>query len=174
MYQTGGGLTHLLKPCPMPDVSKRCVFYVSGFDPKGAAHYHALYKDESARQHSASGCVRTVGPRQRMPSGNAFWDVRATCGEQVVQTQRVRAGEEPELAVHFDVTEPAVGQFEYELRVTPLDGALPACPPSPGRFYALLALTAGFAPLRLDLSQDVAFAASTIPLGVSLTRKGSS
>jgi hypothetical protein len=31
---------------------------------------------------------------------------------------------------------------------------------------------AGFAPLRLDLSQDVAFAASTIPLGVSLTRRG--
>lgn len=30
---------------------------------------------------------------------------------------------------------------------------------------------AGFAPLRLDLSQDVAFAASTIPLGISLTRK---
>jgi hypothetical protein len=30
---------------------------------------------------------------------------------------------------------------------------------------------AGFAPLRLDLSQDVAFAASTVPLGVSLTRK---
>lgn len=29
---------------------------------------------------------------------------------------------------------------------------------------------AGFAPLRLDLSQDVAFASSTIPLGVSLTR----
>jgi hypothetical protein len=31
---------------------------------------------------------------------------------------------------------------------------------------------AGFAPLRLDLSQDTAFAASTIPLGVSLTRRG--
>ncbi len=30
---------------------------------------------------------------------------------------------------------------------------------------------AGFAPLRLDLAQDVAFAASTVPLGVSLTRK---
>ncbi|GAA3524730.1 hypothetical protein GCM10022234_21900 [Aeromicrobium panaciterrae] len=29
---------------------------------------------------------------------------------------------------------------------------------------------AGFAPLRLDLSQDVGFAASTVPLGVSLTR----
>ncbi|RHW28297.1 PrgI family protein [Nocardioides immobilis] len=31
---------------------------------------------------------------------------------------------------------------------------------------------AGFAPLRLDLSQDAGFAASTIPLGISLTRKG--
>ena len=29
---------------------------------------------------------------------------------------------------------------------------------------------AGFAPLRLDLAQDVAFAASVVPLGVSLTR----
>ena len=32
--------------------------------------------------------------------------------------------------------------------------------------------TAGFAPLRLDLAQDAAFAASTIPLGTSLTRRG--
>jgi len=31
---------------------------------------------------------------------------------------------------------------------------------------------AGFAPLRLDLAQDSAFAASTVPLGISLTRKG--
>lgn len=31
---------------------------------------------------------------------------------------------------------------------------------------------AGFAPLRLDLAQDTAFAASSIPLGVSLTRRG--
>ncbi|MDC6695388.1 SCO6880 family protein, partial [Leclercia adecarboxylata] len=30
---------------------------------------------------------------------------------------------------------------------------------------------AGYAPLRLDLAHDVAFAASTVPLGVSLTRK---
>ena len=31
---------------------------------------------------------------------------------------------------------------------------------------------AGFAPLRLDLAQDVAFAASAVPLGISLTRRG--
>jgi len=30
---------------------------------------------------------------------------------------------------------------------------------------------AGYAPLRLDLAQDAGFAASVIPLGVSLTRK---
>ena len=30
---------------------------------------------------------------------------------------------------------------------------------------------AGFAPMRLDIAHDVAFAASTVPLGVSLTRK---
>ncbi len=43
-------------------------------------------------------------------------------GDQVVQTQHLRAGDEPEVAVHFDVTEPAVGQYEYEIRVTPLQG----------------------------------------------------
>lgn len=31
---------------------------------------------------------------------------------------------------------------------------------------------AGFAPLRLDLAQDRGFAASTVPLGIGLTRKG--
>ena len=30
---------------------------------------------------------------------------------------------------------------------------------------------AGFAPLRLDLAQDVGFASSTVPMGISLTRK---
>ena len=41
-----------------------------------------------------------------------------------------------------------------------------------GRLLDASIRRAGFAPLRLDVSQDVAFAASVIPLGVSLTRKG--
>lgn len=41
-----------------------------------------------------------------------------------------------------------------------------------GRLLDASIRRAGFAPLRLDLSQDVAFAASVVPLGVSLTRKG--
>ena len=43
-----------------------------------------------------------------------------------------------------------------------------------GRRLDAAVRSAGFAPLRLDLSQDAAFAASSIPLGTSLTRKGTS
>jgi hypothetical protein len=43
-------------------------------------------------------------------------------GDKVVQTQRIPAGDQPEVAVNFDVTETAVGQYEYELRAVPLDG----------------------------------------------------
>ncbi len=63
-----------------------------------------------------SGALRPIGCELEMLS------VELLRADQVVQTQKVRAGEEPEIAVHFDVTEPAVGQYEYELRVTPLDG----------------------------------------------------
>ena len=45
-------------------------------------------------------------------------------GDKVVQTQRITGTDQPELAVNFDVTEAAVGQYEYELRVTPLDGEI--------------------------------------------------
>ena len=41
-----------------------------------------------------------------------------------------------------------------------------------GRRLDASARRAGFAPLRLDLAQDTAFAASTVPLGISLARTG--
>jgi hypothetical protein len=63
-----------------------------------------------------SGALRPIGCELEV------LNVELLRSDQVVQTQRVRAGDEPEIAVHFDVTEPAVGQYEYELRVTPLDG----------------------------------------------------
>ncbi len=40
---------------------------------------------------------------------------------QVIQTKRVNAGELQELPVEFEVTEPEVGQYEYEVRVLPLE-----------------------------------------------------
>jgi hypothetical protein len=71
----------------MSEVRRRCVFYVSGFDPKGAAHYHALYKEQSARQAEIGGLAIDVGPRKRQPDGNAAWTLRADDGGVPVETQ---------------------------------------------------------------------------------------
>ncbi|CAN5470163.1 hypothetical protein BH23VER1_BH23VER1_01200 [soil metagenome] len=43
-------------------------------------------------------------------------------GGKVVETKQVPAGEAAEVVVDFEVTEEAVGQFEYEIRVVPLRG----------------------------------------------------
>jgi hypothetical protein len=68
-------------------VRKRCVFYLSGFDPKGAAHYHALYRDEAAAQAKVSGLELTVGRRQKSADGNAFWEVSAATPDGPVKTR---------------------------------------------------------------------------------------
>lgn len=67
-------------------VRKRCVFYFSGFDPKGASRYHALYRDEALRQSRVSGVPMDVGPRQKTAQGNAFWQVTAQTADGVVET----------------------------------------------------------------------------------------
>lgn len=45
-------------------------------------------------------------------------------GDAVVQTKKIQPSEEPEVVVAFDVVEPAVGQFEYEVRAKPLEGEI--------------------------------------------------
>ena len=70
----------------MSAVRRRCVFYVSGFDPKGASHYHALYREQSALQEKAGGLSLEVGPRRRLPGGNPCWDVRANDAGLEVRT----------------------------------------------------------------------------------------
>ena len=66
---------------------RRCVFYLSGFDPRGAAHYHALYRSEAAAQAQVSGLQVTVGRRQKTAEGNAFWEVSAKPPEGAVNTR---------------------------------------------------------------------------------------
>jgi pimeloyl-ACP methyl ester carboxylesterase len=56
-------------------VRRRHVFYLSGFDPKGASHYHALYREQAALQAGVSGTRYEVGPRQRCGNGNSCWRV---------------------------------------------------------------------------------------------------
>lgn len=69
-------------------VRRRHVLYLSGFDPKGPSHYHALYADQAARQAQVSGYRLTVGPRQRA-GANAAWDVEwcAAAGGPTVHTR---------------------------------------------------------------------------------------
>jgi hypothetical protein len=67
-------------------VRRRCVFYVSGFDPKGARYYHGLYKEQAALQSAVNGMPLDVGPRRSVPGGGACWDVRAATDRGEVQT----------------------------------------------------------------------------------------
>jgi len=67
-------------------VQRRTVFYVSGFDPKGAGHYHAMYREQSALQSALNGLAIEVGPRQRDGAGNPSWAVQARDGDTAVHT----------------------------------------------------------------------------------------
>jgi pimeloyl-ACP methyl ester carboxylesterase len=68
-------------------VRSRTVFFLSGFDPKGAAHYHALYRDEAARQAGAGGLSIETGPRRRLDGGDACWSLSASTPSGPVSTR---------------------------------------------------------------------------------------
>lgn len=64
-----------------PIVRKRAVFFISGFDPKGAAYYHRLYRTESSQQSLVNGWHYAVGPRVKLGAAAQGWSVSAT-GQQ--------------------------------------------------------------------------------------------
>ena len=70
-------------------VRRRHVFYLSGFDPKGASYYHALYKAEAARQAEVNGHTIEVSPRHRGPQGQQQWLVSADAGTERGATETV-------------------------------------------------------------------------------------
>jgi pimeloyl-ACP methyl ester carboxylesterase len=51
------------QPNDTPRVKRRHVFYLPGFDPKGAARYYRLYRENAPRQAAVSGYDISVGPR---------------------------------------------------------------------------------------------------------------
>ncbi|MBC5785614.1 hypothetical protein H8N03_21920 [Ramlibacter sp. USB13] len=67
-------------------VQRRHVFFVSGFDPKGAGWYHALYARNAAAQAGITGCRYEVGPRRRGDDGNATWTIRQTGADGTADT----------------------------------------------------------------------------------------
>ncbi|MCK5232569.1 MAG: hypothetical protein KAR13_20005, partial [Desulfobulbaceae bacterium] len=69
-----------------PVVTSRHVFYMSGFDPRGPAYYHRLYKEEAARQTRVAGMQLSVGKRQRSTDNVASWDIAAQSNRHQVCT----------------------------------------------------------------------------------------
>lgn len=83
-------MTHALTlpdgpPAPRP-VRQRCVLYLSGFDPKGAGHYHGLLKQEGALHSQRGGWQLQVGPRKRLDPLRSGWQVQASVEGQTVHT----------------------------------------------------------------------------------------
>jgi hypothetical protein len=72
-----------------PPVRRRTVYYLSGFDPRGARFYHQLYRDEAALQAPVNGCAYTVGGRRSAGEHATEWAVQSVCGDQRVDTRYV-------------------------------------------------------------------------------------
>jgi hypothetical protein len=61
-------------------VKKRHVFYFSGFDPRGPAHYHTLYGDEAKLQAPLNGLDLTLGKRRRSGKLANVWTIALAGG----------------------------------------------------------------------------------------------
>lgn len=61
---------------PIPIVRKRHVFYLPGFDPRGARHYHQIYKAQSDKQSAVTGRAYSVSSRRKQADGVHRWHVR--------------------------------------------------------------------------------------------------
>lgn len=94
-----GGEPHVEGPAR---VRRRCVLYVSGFDPKGAGHYHALLKEEGARAAARDGWQFTVGPRHRLPGGDVSWSVSGQGADAVGRAEDAAAVEVDYHFLHWD------------------------------------------------------------------------
>ncbi|WP_051377720.1 hypothetical protein [Derxia gummosa] len=70
-------------PARQPTVRKRQVFYLSGFDPRGAPFYRRLYRDEAAAQARVGGLDLALGPRERDGEFASRWRI-ATPGDATV------------------------------------------------------------------------------------------
>ncbi|MGP7735198.1 hypothetical protein [Oceanimonas smirnovii] len=62
----------------MTAIKQRQVFYLHGFDPRGAAHYHRLYREQAAQQSKVNGLNINVADRKRHSSHSHQWQLNAS------------------------------------------------------------------------------------------------
>jgi pimeloyl-ACP methyl ester carboxylesterase len=68
------------------EVASRRVYYISGFDPRGAAYYHRLYREQAALQGRVNGLDIVVGGRERVDDTVARWTIDATSEDRRIHT----------------------------------------------------------------------------------------
>ncbi|WP_445400399.1 hypothetical protein [Zobellella sp. An-6] len=56
-------------------VKQRQVFYIHGFDPRGASHYHGLYRSQSKQQTKINGLNIGVSRRRRRSAHSHHWQL---------------------------------------------------------------------------------------------------
>lgn len=56
-------------------VKKRKVLYLSGFDPRGSGHYHALYRQQAAKAQEVTQREYSVSDRKRNGRFSASWQI---------------------------------------------------------------------------------------------------
>lgn len=61
-----------------PQVKRRAVFFLGGFDPRGGRHYYSLYKQESQKMAEVSGAKIEVSKRKREKEHVTLWQVNYT------------------------------------------------------------------------------------------------
>jgi hypothetical protein len=81
-------------PAPTPPVKRRRVHYFSGFDPRGAAHYHRLCREEASKPQPHGGALQ-VGAREKISPMVSRWRVAWSAdasSARKVQTEHVFMG----------------------------------------------------------------------------------
>lgn len=71
----------------MKTVSKRAVYFLGGFDPRGGRHYYSLYKTESAKMAQCSNAEIEVSNRKNEQKNVIRWDVQYTENDQTTHTE---------------------------------------------------------------------------------------
>jgi len=71
----------------MKNIKKRHVFYLSGFDPRGASFYHRVFKEEAQKQSHINKIKVKTGARRKHSQYSQAWQIEAQDEGQSVSTQ---------------------------------------------------------------------------------------
>jgi len=69
-----------------PPIKTRRVYYIGGFDPRGASYYHRLYREEAEKQSRHNESRIEVGSRRRVSPLQHAWNIDAKWDGHEVKT----------------------------------------------------------------------------------------